>query len=70
MSAKFDRFVAALEALCREHDVELCASECDYLQVWDLRPGSAPIAESLMQDRTRSSDTPGRRAALVWRAPK
>jgi hypothetical protein len=35
MSAKFDKFKAALIALCDEHGVMLATSEYDIIQVWD-----------------------------------
>ena len=33
-SKKFDRFVDALDKLCKEHDVHLTTSEYDVLSVW------------------------------------
>ena len=33
--SKFDEFVKALDALCKEHDVRLSTTAYDFLQVWD-----------------------------------
>lgn len=35
MSDKYEEFVEALNSLCSEHDVHICTSGYDGLQVWD-----------------------------------
>lgn len=53
MSTQYDRFVEALEALCREHCVQLSVSEYDTLDVWELRGEDPPIYVSAIRDMTR-----------------
>ena len=43
MSAKFEKFVDALEALCREHGVQLSTSGYDLITVSDIGPENDPI---------------------------
>jgi hypothetical protein len=50
--SKFDRFVAALEALCREHQVQLCTSGYDGLDVKDLAAGEEPVYCAGIEDKT------------------
>ena len=51
-SKKYDRFVAALRALCREHEVQLAPESYDLIQVWNLRPGENEIYEDHIEDKT------------------
>ena len=43
MTEKFDRFVVALEALCREHKVQLSTSMYDLLVARDLSGDDEPL---------------------------
>lgn len=43
MSAKFDQFMKALEALCRKHGCQLAPSGYDTIDVWDLQDGESPV---------------------------
>lgn len=52
MTAKFDAFKKALEALCVEHGVQLAPDKYDTLQVWDLSPGDQPLPDDL-EDQTK-----------------
>lgn len=52
MSEQYDRFVEALEALCREHRVQLSVSEYDTLDVWELQGEDHPIYASAIRDMT------------------
>jgi hypothetical protein len=52
-SYKFIRFVAALEQLCRDHEVTLSTSEYDYLQVWDGSPEAIRGGIESIEDRTK-----------------
>lgn len=52
MSQKYDAFVHALKALCEEHEVQLALSGYDNLQVWDMKPGDAPIYQQYVEDCT------------------
>jgi hypothetical protein len=49
---KYDKFVAALQQLCREHGVQLATSGYDSLQVWDLDPGDETIFAPGVEDKT------------------
>lgn len=53
--SKFDTFVTALSALCREHGVQLAVSGYDSLQVWDLEKGDDPIHAAGVEDRTEGA---------------
>ena len=54
MSEKFDKFVKALDALCKEHDVFLTPSNYDILEVWDGgRQDAAGINLFRIDDLTR-----------------
>jgi hypothetical protein len=46
MSEKFDKFKAALEALCREHDVCIASAQYDSPAVYDGRisDSDSPVA--------------------------
>jgi hypothetical protein len=50
MSGKATRFLAALLALCREHQVALAVSGYDALQIWDSEVGE--LDANGIQDRT------------------
>lgn len=52
MSNQYDRFVQALEALCREHRVQLSVSQYDTLDVWELQGDDHPIYTSAIRDMT------------------
>lgn len=52
MSNQYDRFVEALEALCREHRVQLSVSQYDTLDVWELQGDDHPIYASAIRDMT------------------
>jgi hypothetical protein len=52
MSEKYDQFVKALEALCREHQVQLSISTYDTLDIWELRGEEHPIYASAIRDMT------------------
>lgn len=52
MSQKFDKFMSALESLCKEHQVQISVSRYDRLQVWDLRAGEGGIYAPDVEDRT------------------
>lgn len=54
MTAKFDKFIGALEALCREHEVIICPNMYDSLQVWDAKKGESPIQSNGIEDKTAS----------------
>ena len=54
MSKKYDDFIKELEALCKKHEVYLCTSCCDYLQVWDLHPDD-PVVIDDSQDKTNNT---------------
>lgn len=63
MTTKFVRFVAALEALCREHDVQLCTSTYDGLQVWEGNVGGEnPIHAAGIEDFTIEEPTDAQKA--------
>lgn len=51
MTAKFDKFVAALTALCVEHQVHLTASGYEWLEVWNLEDDK-PLCEAGIDDWT------------------
>ena len=58
---KFDRFVKALDALCREHDVRLTSAEHahDLLVVYDdisYAPTDAGMDVSRIEDRTENHE--------------
>jgi hypothetical protein len=52
MSGKFDRFMEALEALCREHGCQIAPSGYDTIDIWDLQEGEAPLHGGVI-DETR-----------------
>lgn len=51
MTAKFDKFVAALTALCVEHQVHLTPSGYECLEVWNLEDDK-PLSEAGIVDWT------------------
>ncbi len=59
MTTKYDRFVEALDALCKEHDVLLSPGGYDILGVWD---GSSVYASTRagvterIEDRTKTQE--------------
>jgi hypothetical protein len=59
MSEKYDKFVQALEALCREHRVQLSISTYDTLDVWELCGEEHPIYASAIRDMTTDSPSKG-----------
>lgn len=52
MTKKFDAFRVALEALCREHGVELASTGWEHIVVSDLREGDSPIYMDYLEDGT------------------
>ena len=52
MSSKFDNFVAALEALCVEHRVELTTTMYDGLAVFDRDTHSSTLTDARIDDET------------------
>ena len=52
MTAKFDAFKAALEALCREHRVTLASSLYDSPAVFDMDDDDEPIHQDDLLDKT------------------
>lgn len=50
MSEKCQKFIAALEALCLEHRVQLAVSGEDPLQVWDWEDGMESIHTPDIED--------------------
>jgi hypothetical protein len=62
VSEKFDRFVQALEALCREHGCQIATSMYDGIEVGDLREGDEPIHSAGVEDCTSA----GLDAGLQW----
>jgi len=53
MSEKFEAFKAELIELCKKHEVLLCTSEYDELQLWDDKSGEAAAHLDSMEDRTK-----------------
>jgi len=41
MTKKYNDFMKELEELCKKHEVYLCSSGYDSLQVWDASDGDA-----------------------------
>lgn len=56
---RFDRFLLALDVLCREHDVQLAAEGYDRLEVWDLEAGEPTICGGVERvvDKTEKRTT-------------
>lgn len=52
MSKKFEAFKAALESLCREHNVCLATTGYDQLAVFDLKDFDQPIYLDAIEDKT------------------
>lgn len=56
MSAKFEKFKEALEALCHEHGCQIAPSGYDTIDVWDLREGEEPLYGGIV-DETKPDQT-------------
>lgn len=56
MSEKYDKFLPALEALCREHGVQIAVSGSDALQIWPLKENEAEVLASGIEDKTEEMD--------------
>ncbi len=53
INPNYENFLAALEALCKEHGVLIATSGYDMLQVWKLAEGEVPIHPKCIQDMTK-----------------
>lgn len=54
MTIKFERFMADLALLCRQHQVVICSELYERMEVWDLNPSDEHfIAFSDVVDRTK-----------------
>lgn len=56
MSEKYEKFLPALEALCREHGIQIAVSGSDVLQIWPLKEGEAEVLVSDIEDKTEEMD--------------
>jgi hypothetical protein len=55
MTAKYDKFIKALENLCRQHGVQIATSGYDAIGIWDLEDGRPPIYDNGLIDKTDDS---------------
>lgn len=53
MTAKFNKFVTELRALCIAHGVTLTASQYDNLQVWDF---DGHALDTVVEDKTNAQE--------------
>jgi hypothetical protein len=62
MTVKFDKFKAALEALCIQHGVVIGSELYDCPAIWDRIGDEEPIHQDCLRDHTQSSQpVPGAR---------
>ncbi len=57
MTQKFEKFKAALIALCIEHDVHLSPSQYDSLQVWERDPRNPDTLDDLNDCTTEPTES-------------
>lgn len=55
MSQKFDNFLPALEALCKEHRVVITPGSCVAMEVWDDDASPSPGAMDDFVDCTKET---------------
>ena len=53
MSFKAAAFLAALKQLCISHRVQLCVSDYDNIEIWDLLDGESPVGAPDIKDMTK-----------------